>query len=140
MPFLNIFLFLSELLPSSLMELQSAYTSRWRSRSFCRCYLFEVTSLLHPVQLVLLPLDFTRCTSPWASMWLCPRRARPLAFVQTSSPGATLCYLQGWVLNRQSAQATQATPHLSCLRSQCQNLKRRPFLPYLNYTQLGLKT
>ena len=79
MPSLNIFLFLSELLPSSLMELQSACTSHWRSRSFRRCYLLEMTSLLHPVQLVLLPPDLSGGTPPRTPVWAALPGSLPLA-------------------------------------------------------------
>ena len=141
MPSLNIFLFLSELLPSSLMELRSACTSHWRSRSFCRCCLLEMTSLLHPAQLVLLPPDLSRGTPPRTPVCaaLPAGRLAPCLWPDIFSRGHPVL-LAGWVFSRQNTQATQATPHLSCFQSQCQNLIRSPGLPYLNYTQLGLKT
>lgn len=141
MPSLNIFLFLSELLPSSWMELRSACTSHWRSGSFRRCYILEITSLLHPVQLVLLPLDFARGTPPRIPVYVALPAGRPAPCLWPDVfSRAHPVLLAGWVFSRQSTQATQATPHLSCFQSQCQNLIRSPCLPYLNYTQLSLKT
>ena len=91
-------------------------------------------------------IQFSSCccprTSPGAlhpghlSGRLCPA---PCLWPDVFSRGHPVL-LAGWVFSRQSTQATQATPHLSCFQSQCQNLIHSPGLPYLNYTQLGLKT
>lgn len=138
--FLKYFLFLIELLPSSLMELRSACTSRSRSRSFHRCYSFEITFALSSSACAAAPglhqMHFT--------LGVCvalPPGARLLALSRRlllGHPRGVTCRMGKF--SRQSAQATQATPHLSYLQSQCQNLKHRPFLPYLNHaTQLGPK-